>query len=174
MFHGLEAVRGLARGRSEARESEPVKPVPDAFVDAVKPLVAPQVWAMVELQRFTGMRPGEVTKMRTCDLDTSGKVWVYTPSSHKTEWRGHERHIYIGPRAQRVLKPWVRPELDAYPFQLSTTGSGRTPTSRTPQSSEDSAQIWQSSRIEPPSKSKTDGWRVLQGDGIRSRNQPSV
>ncbi|MEO8493936.1 MAG: site-specific integrase [Planctomycetota bacterium] len=72
---------------------------------------------MIELQRFTGMRPGEVTKMRTCDLDTSGKVWIYQPPRHKSEWRGHERHIFIGPQAQRVLKPWLRTELDAYLFQ---------------------------------------------------------
>ena len=34
---GLKAVKGLKKGRSGVRESEPVKPVPDAFVDAVKP-----------------------------------------------------------------------------------------------------------------------------------------
>jgi integrase len=117
VLHGLQAVRGLARGRSKARESEPVKPVPDAFVDAVEAHVSPQLWAMIELQRFTGMRPGEVTKMRTCDLDTSGNVWAYLPPNHKTEWRGHERHIFIGPRAQEVLKPWLRTELNAYLFQ---------------------------------------------------------
>ncbi len=40
VLHGLEAVRGLAGGRSEARETEPVKPVPEAFVDALKPKAA--------------------------------------------------------------------------------------------------------------------------------------
>ena len=60
VHHGLKAVAGLRRGRTEARESEPVKPVPDAHVDAVRPHVARQVWAMIELQRLTGMRPGEV------------------------------------------------------------------------------------------------------------------
>ena len=55
-----------------SRESEPVKPVPEAFVDAIRPHVSRQVWAMVELQRLTGMRPGEVCSMRTSDLDTLG------------------------------------------------------------------------------------------------------
>jgi len=116
VYHGLQAVRGLARGRSAARESEPVKPVPDAFVDALESHVSRQVWAMIQLQRLTAMRPGEVTIMRTCDLDTSGKVWVYTPSTHKTAHRGHSRQIYIGPRAQAVLRPWLRTELTAYLF----------------------------------------------------------
>ena len=60
VHHGLKAVAGLQKGRSEARETEPVRPVPDAPVEAIRPHVARQVWAMIELQRLTGMRPGEV------------------------------------------------------------------------------------------------------------------
>ena len=117
VHHGLQAVRGLSRGRSDARESEPVKPVPEAFVDAIEPHVAPQVWAMVQLQRLTGMRPGGVTTMRTCDIDTSGAVWIYTPARHKTQYRGHSRTIHLGPRAQQILKPWFRTMLEEYLFQ---------------------------------------------------------
>ena len=111
-----KTVPGLRRGRADVRESEPVKPVPDAFVDAIQPFVARQVWAMVELQRLSGMRPGEVTSMRTCDIDTSGRVWIYTPSEHKTEHHGKERPIYLGPQAQAILKPWLRTNLTAYLF----------------------------------------------------------
>ena len=81
VYQALKAVSGLPKGRSEARETEPVRPVPDDVVEAIRPHVARQVWAMVELQRLTGMRPGEVVIMRTCDLDTSGEVWVYTPAA---------------------------------------------------------------------------------------------
>jgi integrase len=116
VHHGMTAVAGLRMGRSEARESEPVKPVPEAFVDAVRPHVAPQIWAMIELQRLTGARPGEVVIMRTMDIDMAGRVWVYTPSRHKTEHHGKERQIYLGPQAQAVLWPWLRPELAAYLF----------------------------------------------------------
>ena len=107
---------GLRRGRADVRESEPVKPVPDAFVDAIQPYVSRQVWAMVQLQRLSGMRPGEVCMMRTIDMDTSGRVWVYTPESHKTEHHGRERRIYFGPAAQAILRPWLRTELTAYLF----------------------------------------------------------
>jgi integrase len=116
VFHGLKAVPGLRAGRTDARESEPVKPVPDAFVDAIRNHVRPQVWAMIELQRLTGMRPGEVTIMRTCDLDTSGGVWIYTPERHKTQHHGHTRQIFIGPKAQSVLRPWLKMDLQAYLF----------------------------------------------------------
>jgi integrase len=116
VHHGLKAVAGLKKGRSDARESRTVKPVPEAFVEAVEPFVAPQVWAMIQLQRLTGMRPGEVTQMRTCDIDQSGKLWVFTPESHKTEHHGKRREIPLGPRAQDILRPWLRADPTAYLF----------------------------------------------------------
>lgn len=116
VHHGLKAVPGLKRGRSEARESEPVKPVPEAHVDAVRPYVAPQVWAMIELQRITGMRAGEVCQMRTCDIDVTGQVWVFKPQTHKTEHHGRERLVYLGPRAQEILRSWLKTDLAAYLF----------------------------------------------------------
>jgi integrase len=116
VHHGLRAVDGLRRGRCGVRESEPVRPVPDAFVNAIKPYVSRQVWAMVELQRLTGMRPGEVCAMRTIDIDTSGRVWTYTPERHKTEHHGRERRIYLGPSAQSILRLWLRTELRTYLF----------------------------------------------------------
>ena len=116
LHHGLIAVSGLRRGRADVRESEPVKPVPDAFVDAIRPHVPPQLWAMVELMRLSGMRPQEVCLMRTIDIDRSGRVWIYTPETHKTEHHGRERRIYLGPTAQEILRPWLRMELTAYLF----------------------------------------------------------
>jgi integrase len=113
----LTKVAGLSKGRSLARETAPIGPVAEPYVDAVKPHVSRQVWAMIELQRCTGMRPGEVCQMRTCDLDMSGKVWLYVPASHKTEHHGRGRTIYIGPRAQAVLAPWLRTVLEDYLFQ---------------------------------------------------------
>jgi integrase len=116
VHHGLKAVPGLRKGRSGVRETAPVRPVPEEHVDAVRPHVARQVWAMVEAQRLTGMRPGKVCQMRTCDLDTAGGVWVYTPPSHKTEHHGKARTVFIGPRAQEVLRPWLRADPSAYLF----------------------------------------------------------
>jgi integrase len=71
---------------------------------------------MIQLQRLSGMRPGEVCIIRTCDLDTSGRTWIYTPETHKTEHHDKERPIYLGPHAQDVLRPWLRTELTAYLF----------------------------------------------------------
>ena len=116
VHQALQVVPGLRRGRTDVRESEPIKPVPEAFVDAVRPHVARQVWAMIELERLSGMRPGEVCSMRTIDIDRTVSVWIYTPESHKTEHHGRERRIYLGPKAQEILRPWLKTELTAYLF----------------------------------------------------------
>jgi integrase len=113
VYQALKTVPGLKKGRSTARESVPVRPVPDAHVDAIRPHVAHQVWAMVELQRLTGMRSGEVTIMRGVDIDWSGEIWVYTPSKHKTQHHGKERKVPLGPRARAILIPFLR---DGYLF----------------------------------------------------------
>jgi integrase len=120
---GLQAVRGLQQGRSSARETEPVKPVPEPFVEAILPHLRPPVAAMVRLQMLTGMRPGEVVLMRAIDLDMSGEVWHYRPGSdqgshgrHKTAHRGHHRVILIGPRGQDIIRRWLKPDLYAYLF----------------------------------------------------------
>jgi integrase len=112
----LQSLEPLKRGRCQVRESNPVKPVADADVEAILPLVSRQAAAMIQLQRLTGMRPCEVTIMRGCDLDISGRIWVYRPSSHKTEHHGRERLIYLGPRAQEIVKPFLKPDLVAFLF----------------------------------------------------------
>jgi integrase len=116
VLHGLQAVAGLRFGKTQARETDPVRPVPEAFVDAIIPYVSPPVAAMIELQRITGMRSGEATAMRGADISMSTKVWTYTPEAHKTAWRGHQRTIYLGPRAQEIIKPFLRADTEAYLF----------------------------------------------------------
>ncbi len=76
-------------------------------------LSRPCLWAIVELQRLTGMRSGEVVIMRGCDLDMSGKLWLYRLESHKTQHHGHERVVEIGPRAQEIIRPFLKPDLEA-------------------------------------------------------------
>jgi hypothetical protein len=74
------------------------------------------VRAMLQLQLLTGMRPGEVCSMRTCDVDTNGEIWVYRPAKHKTAHHGHAREVRIGPKAQEVLAPFLRADLTAHVF----------------------------------------------------------
>ena len=112
----LVAVRGLGKGRSTAQETEPIKPVPIERVEAIELYVKPPVWAMIQTQLLTGARPGEVLIMRGCDLDMTGEVWAYVPSSHKTEHHGRGRTIYIGPKAQAIIRQFLKADPQAYLF----------------------------------------------------------
>ncbi|MBX9580538.1 MAG: tyrosine-type recombinase/integrase [Gemmataceae bacterium] len=120
---GLLLVQGLRCGRSKATETEPVRPVADAVVEATLPHLGRHVRAMVELQRATGMRPGEVVRLRGQDLDTSyvdpetGRpVWHYRPPAHKTAHLGRSRVVPIGPRGQEVLRPFLTSGPSAFLF----------------------------------------------------------
>lgn len=115
-YHGLQAVRGLLRGRSEAPERVPIAPVPEDHVHATLPYLSAVVGAMVRVQQLTGMRPAEVTIMRPADIDRSADVWVYVPATHKTEHHGATRTVFIGPKAQEALKPFLDRQADQYCF----------------------------------------------------------
>jgi integrase len=116
VYQRVACVQSLRKGRTEVRETDPVKPVPDAHVDAILPHVADSLSTMIRLQRLTGMRPAEVCAMRGCDLDTTGKVWTYTPGTHKTEHHGHDRVVHLGPQAQDLIRPLLRHDLTAHLF----------------------------------------------------------
>jgi integrase len=116
VHHALRDVRGLQRGRSVARETQPVGPVSVAVVNGTLPYLNRQVRAMVQVQLLTGCRPGEVCIVRACDIDMSGRIWLYRPGRHKTEHHGHVRTIAIGPRAQEIIKPFLKLDTEGYLF----------------------------------------------------------
>jgi integrase len=116
VHQALCAVAPLKRGRTEARESEPVQPVARAVVEDTLPLLRPMQADMVRLQLETGMRPGELVIMRAADIDMAGAVWLYRPRTHKTEHHGHERIVPIGPKGQEIIQRHLTTNLQAYMF----------------------------------------------------------
>jgi integrase len=116
VFEGLRTVEGLRVGRTTARENPPVKPVDDTTVEATLPFVSPQVRAMIQLQRLTGMRPGEVTIMRLGDIDRTDEVWIYRPARHKTSHLGVRKEVPLGPKSQELLRPFLNRALESYLF----------------------------------------------------------
>ena len=107
-YHGLATVEGLKAGRSKAKESEHILPVPDEHIAAVLSHVSRQVAALIKLQLLTGARPGEVVGLRPIDFDTSEDVWRVHLDHHKTSHRGRERTLYFGPEAKRIVKEFMR------------------------------------------------------------------
>lgn len=116
VYQAIATVTGLQKGRTVARETEPVSPVEDAVVDTTLPFLNRHVRGLVVFQRLTGCRPGEACAIRRCDIDASGPIWLYKPPHHKNAWRGKSRAISIGPKAQELLKGFFTPEIDDYLF----------------------------------------------------------
>lgn len=118
----LLRVEGLRKGKSPAREKPRVKPVSDASVEAVLPLVPPTIRTMIEVHRFCGGRPQDIVLMRACDLDMTGPVWEYRPQRYKTEHHNEddnpdqERIVFLGPKAQALLKPYLTLNTTDYLF----------------------------------------------------------
>jgi integrase len=109
----LLRVAGLRRGKSAAPESPRIKPVAQGHVEAVLPHLREVVRVMVQVQQLCGCRPHEVTEMRGDDIRTDLPVWEYRPTRYKTEHHNDEsdpdleRVIFLGPRAQVLLKPFL-------------------------------------------------------------------
>lgn len=125
VFHGLQAVGGLLRGRCSAPEGRRVEPVPEDVVEATLAHVSAAVGAMIRLQLLTGMRPGEVVAMRGCEVDRSKRPWTYQPRTHKTAHLEHERVVYLGPQAQAVLSPFLGDGREGYLFSAAEAEEAR-------------------------------------------------
>ncbi len=117
IYQSLQAVPNLRKGRTEARELPPVLPVDTTTVEATLVQLGKIPADMVRLQRLTGCRPDEICQIRPMDIDRTNDVWTYCPRSHKTEHHaGRDRVIFIGPRAQEILRPYLLRESTAFCF----------------------------------------------------------
>lgn len=112
----VKSLAPLRRGRCDCPETEPVKPVDDATIEKTIPHLSPVVADMVRLQSLIGCRPGELVKLNPAMVDTSNAVWIIKLDEHKNSWRGHDRLIYVGPKGQAILKPYLDRPKDAFCF----------------------------------------------------------
>jgi integrase len=107
--HALWAVPGVRKGAEGYRETEPIKPVALADVEAILPYLPLVIRTMVQLQLLCGCRPAEICRLKTTDLDMSHPdLWLYRPQEHKGQHLGRERIIYFGPKCIELLRPYLR------------------------------------------------------------------
>ncbi len=166
----ISSVPGLRYGRSAAVEAEPVKPVPDEHIEAIKELVNRFVWGMIQLQLATGMRPGEVRLIRIRDIDMSSEVWEYRPQEHKTEHHGRHRLIFIGPKGQEIVKQFLVADRERYLFSPQSAERERSQDRRanrkTPMTPSQTARAEKADRRRKPGKCYT---VTSYGRGVRDR-----
>ena len=120
-WHGLRAVRPLRAGHPGVPEPPPVESV--SVRDLARTLRALDqngpVAAMLRLQYLTGARPGEIAMLRSNEIDMSSDVWVYSPREHKNAHRHDTRLIFLGPKAQRILRPFLSANPDGFLFPVN-------------------------------------------------------
>ena len=130
VHQALAALPGLKKGKTKAREADPVLPIDNAVVEATLEHAPKIIEDMVRFQQLTGCRPGEVRTLRPCEIDrtTDDKtdnapaVWQYRPESHKMEHKGRDRVILIGPKAQAILLPYLLRDESEVCFEKPTGG----------------------------------------------------
>ena len=115
-LYRLQAVAPLRAGRDKVKPAKKVKPAPEEHIKAILTHVNPTVRAMIELEALTGMRPAEVWRMTTGQIDRTVDPWLYSPVKHKTADRGKDREVPLGPRAQALLATWLKADPDAILF----------------------------------------------------------
>jgi integrase len=125
VYETLRCIAPLKRGRTEAPETEPIKPVEQEVVDATLPFLTPILSDMVRFQLATGCRPGELVKITPTMVNRSAEVWTITLAAHKTAWRGRSRTIYVGPKAQSILVKYLVRESNEACFSPSESETQR-------------------------------------------------
>lgn len=121
----IRLIPGLKKGRTTAPDYPDVEPVSESDIQATVPHLPPIVAAMLRFQRATGARPGEICILRPGDVDRTGEVWEYRPGGHKTEHHDKKRVIFIGPKAQDILRPYLLREAGAYCFSPADAEKNR-------------------------------------------------
>lgn len=112
----LAMIDGLQKGRSEARETEPIKPVELSQLEATLKHLPLMVADIVKIQQLTGARPAELCNLKVADIDRSNTVWTAKLNKHKTAHRGKSRTIYIGPKAQVLFLQYLTSPDGEYVF----------------------------------------------------------
>lgn len=82
-YHKLTTLEPLKRGQTTAREQQPRDPALLSHMAATVAELTPPLAAMIRIQLATGMRSGEVCRIRPCDIDQTGEEWIDRQDSHK-------------------------------------------------------------------------------------------
>ncbi len=102
-LHALQAVPGLIVGRSKAKESAKRQPVQWEHIEPVLAQLSEVAANMLRFQWLVAFRSKSICRA-TPEQFTKGELWEWKPR-HKTEWRGLEVTIFIGPKCQELLQP---------------------------------------------------------------------
>ena len=112
VYGEAKLIPALKKGKTKARENPKRKDVPDDVINRTLPHLSPTVGSMVQIQRLTSTRPSEIRRMKVGEIDTEFtqdgvNIWLYTPGTHKNDWRENDecKIIPLGKPEQEILAP---------------------------------------------------------------------
>ena len=116
----LQCVAPLLAGRTEAHDNAPRNAVESDDIATVKKLVSPLVCDLIDLQRLTGSRSGELLKLTTGSVNRStSDVWVAELGDHKAVHHGKSRTLHFGPHAQLILTKYLSADPEQRLFKIT-------------------------------------------------------
>lgn len=105
---GLQTVKALESGRTEAPDYRPRKALPLDQIELVKAKVNERTRDMMELAILTAARPGELVQLTGSMIDKSDDVWHAVIVDHKMSHReGSTRVLYFGANCQVILRKYL-------------------------------------------------------------------
>lgn len=115
----LQTVAPLLAGRTEATDNPPREAVDAERIETVRKLVRPMVRDLIDLQRLTGARSGELLQLTTEGIKRTGEVWTAELSDHKTRHHGQRRILHFGPKSQLILTRYLSTNPDEKLFDIT-------------------------------------------------------
>jgi integrase len=121
VLHKLQAVPPLLAGRTPAHDNAPRTAVSSEDIATVKKLVSTLIGDMIDVQRLTGARSGELLMLTTGLLNRSGEVWHAELRDHKTAHHHQSRTLHFGPQSQLILAKYLAADPDTPLFNITRT-----------------------------------------------------
>ncbi len=116
VYQAVCTVPGLRHGRGVGRDSLVRQTVPQEHVEATVSHMPSPLKAIIRLLLLTGARPSEILRLKRGDIDCTGPVWSAVIREHKLSYKGIKRTLYFGPRAIKILRPFLLRNDNAYLF----------------------------------------------------------
>jgi integrase len=126
----LKSVKILKEGHPGTHDNPERKHVPDEVIRKTLSHLSPTLRAMVKLQRSTGLRGGEICKMKIGDITGNWEYWFTHKTIEKTK---HKRLIIFNPVEQAFIKPYLenrKAEEFVFSPQIAVRETGKTPSHR--------------------------------------------
>ena len=103
VWQALTSITPLKSGRCDAHDNEKREAVSEDNLEAVRARLKQRNRDILDLLLLTAARIGELLSVKWSMIDQTEDTWVVSLKHHKTAYRGKDRKLHFGKRAQAIL-----------------------------------------------------------------------